>query len=139
MLLEECVCYDQCIFLAKLYLSLPCFIPYSKAKFVSMHVVRGSPSLFSRPPRALRGVGVGWLSGSHPEGPPRRGEPQRLPLGLEYRMKQLAKANRVLPRERTGHSKHTLPTTQEMTLWRIPGTGEPGGLPSIGSHRVGHD
>ena len=23
--------------------------------------------------------------------------------------------------------------------WRIPGTGEPGGLPSIGSHRVGHD
>ena len=23
--------------------------------------------------------------------------------------------------------------------WRIPGTGEPGGLPSTGSHRVGHD
>ena len=23
--------------------------------------------------------------------------------------------------------------------WRIPGTGEPGGLPSVGSHRVGHD
>ena len=23
--------------------------------------------------------------------------------------------------------------------WRIPGTGKPGGLPSIGSHRVGHD
>ena len=23
--------------------------------------------------------------------------------------------------------------------WRIPGTGEPGGLPSIGSHKVGHD
>ena len=23
--------------------------------------------------------------------------------------------------------------------WRIPGTGEPGGLPSIGSHGVGHD
>ena len=22
--------------------------------------------------------------------------------------------------------------------WRIPGTGEPGGLPSLGSHRVGH-
>ena len=30
-------------------------------------------------------------------------------------MKQ-AKANRVLPRERTGHSKHYLPTTQEKTL-----------------------
>ena len=23
--------------------------------------------------------------------------------------------------------------------WRVPGTGEPGGLPSMGSHRVGHD
>ena len=23
--------------------------------------------------------------------------------------------------------------------WRTPGTGEPGGLPSVGSHRVGHD
>ena len=22
--------------------------------------------------------------------------------------------------------------------WRIPGTAEPGGLPSMGSHRVGH-
>ena len=29
-----------------------------------------------------------------------------------------AKANRVLPRERTGHSKHPLPTTQEKTLHR---------------------
>ena len=31
-------------------------------------------------------------------------------------MKQ-AKANRVLPRECTGHSKHPLPTTQEKTLY----------------------
>ena len=23
--------------------------------------------------------------------------------------------------------------------WRIPGTGEPGGLPSLGSHKVRHD
>ena len=23
--------------------------------------------------------------------------------------------------------------------WRIPGTGEPGGLPSMGLHRIGHD
>ena len=23
--------------------------------------------------------------------------------------------------------------------WRIPGAGEPGGLPSMGSHRAGHD
>ena len=30
--------------------------------------------------------------------------------------------------------------THSSTLaWRIPGTGEPDGLPSMGSHRVGHD
>ena len=30
--------------------------------------------------------------------------------------------------------------THSSTLaWRIPGTGEPGGLLSLGSHRVGHD
>ena len=30
--------------------------------------------------------------------------------------------------------------THSSTLaWKIPGTGEPGGLPSMGSHRVGHD
>ena len=29
MLLDEGVCYDQCIFLAKFYYSLPCFIPHS--------------------------------------------------------------------------------------------------------------
>ena len=23
--------------------------------------------------------------------------------------------------------------------WRIPGTGKPGGLPSMGSHRIGHN
>ena len=28
---------------------------------------------------------------------------------------------------------------QPTPVWRIPGTGEPGGLPSVGSHRVGHD
>ena len=27
----------------------------------------------------------------------------------------------------------------QCSCWRIPGTGEPGGLPSMGSHRVGHD
>ena len=30
-------------------------------------------------------------------------------------------------------------THSSILLWRIPGTGEPGGLPSMGSHRVGHD
>ena len=30
-------------------------------------------------------------------------------------------------------------THSSVLVWRIPGTGEPGGLPSMGSHRVGHD
>ena len=42
-----------------------------------------------------------------------------------------AKTNRVLPREHTGHSKHTLPTTQEKTLhmditrWSTPNSLQP--------------
>ena len=30
-------------------------------------------------------------------------------------------------------------THSSVLAWRIPGTGEPGGLPCMGSHRVGHD
>ena len=30
-------------------------------------------------------------------------------------------------------------TQSSVLAWRIPGTGEPGGLPSMESHRVGHD
>ena len=30
-------------------------------------------------------------------------------------------------------------THSSVLAWRIPGTGEPGGLPSMGSHRVGHN
>ena len=30
-------------------------------------------------------------------------------------------------------------THSTILAWRIPGTEEPGGLPSMGSHRVGHD
>ena len=30
-------------------------------------------------------------------------------------------------------------THSSVLAWRIPGTGKPGGLPSMGSHRVGHD
>ena len=37
----------------------------------------------------------------------------------------------VLEKEMANHSS--------VLAWRIPGTGEPGGLPSMGSHRVGHD
>ena len=37
----------------------------------------------------------------------------------------------ALEKERATHSR--------VLAWSIPGTGEPGGLPSMGSHRVGHD
>ena len=30
-------------------------------------------------------------------------------------------------------------THSSVLAWRIPGTGSPGRLPSVGSHRVGHD
>ena len=30
-------------------------------------------------------------------------------------------------------------THSSVLAWRTPGTGEPGGLPSMGSHRAGHD
>ena len=41
----------------------------------------------------------------------------QLSLALEY--KSRSKANRVLPRECTGHSKHLLPAMQEMTRVNI--------------------
>ena len=37
----------------------------------------------------------------------------------------------ALEKEMTTHSS--------VLSWRTPGTGELGGLPSLGSHRVGHD
>ena len=37
----------------------------------------------------------------------------------------------ALKKEKTARSS--------VLAWRIPGMGEPGGLPSMGSHRVGHD
>ena len=36
-------------------------------------------------------------------------------------------------------SEKDMATHSSVLAWRIPGTGEPDGLPSMGSHRVGHD
>ena len=47
------------------------------------------------------------------------------------RAKQLHFHFHALEKEMATHSS--------VLAWRIPGTGEPGGLPSMGSHRVGHD
>ena len=52
--------------------------------------------------------------------------PLEVSLDLEYKMKCRAKANRVLPRECTGHGKQPHPTTPEtklhrdLTRWSIP-------------------
>ena len=35
--------------------------------------------------------------------------------------------------------KKEMATHSSILAWRIPGTAEPGRLPSMGSHRVGHD
>ena len=55
-----------------------------------------------------------------------------------------------VPKSRTGLSDFTftfhfhalekeMATRSSVLAWRIPGTVEPDGLPSMGSHRVGHD
>ena len=36
-------------------------------------------------------------------------------------------------------SEKEMATHSSVLAWRIPGMGEPDGLPSMGSHRVGHD
>ena len=37
------------------------------------------------------------------------------------------------------HLEKEMATHSSVLAWRIPGMGKPGGLPSMGSHRVGHD
>ena len=55
------------------------------------------------------------------------------PLGREEPLeKEIATHSSILTEKAMAPHSSTL-------AWRIPGTGEPGGLPSVGSHRVGHD
>ena len=37
------------------------------------------------------------------------------------------------------YMEKAMETHSSVLAWRIPGMAEPGGLPSVGSHRVGHD
>ena len=37
------------------------------------------------------------------------------------------------------HVLEEMGTHSSVLAWRVPGTGEPDGLPSMASHRVGHD
>ena len=75
-------------------------------------------------PVLLPGKSHGWrsLGGCSPWGREESGLTERLHFhfSLSSLEKEMATHSSVLP-------------------WRIPGTGEPGGLPSMGSHRVRHD
>ena len=53
-----------------------------------------------------------------------------LPAVLETQVQSLGREY-PLEKEMATHSS--------VLAWRIPGTARPGGLPSMGSHRVGHD
>ena len=53
-----------------------------------------------------------------------------LPEMQEIRVRSLGHED-PLEKEVAAHSS--------VLAWRIPGTGEPGGLPSMASHRVGHN
>ena len=55
---------------------------------------------------------------------------KRLPALQETWVRSLGWAD-PLEKEMATHSS--------VLAWRIPGTGEPSGLPFMGSHRVGHD
>ena len=63
---------------------------------------------------------------------------------IKLHFKQLC-TSRFQPEESSCWDFGGFPLEKEMAThsivlaWRIPGTGEPGGLPSMGSHRVGHD
>ena len=49
----------------------------------------------------------------------------------------LQNSTRIALRKSSSNLEH--PGDKSVLVWRIPGMGEPGGLPSMGSHRVGHD
>ena len=61
------------------------------------------------------------------------GEKERLRGGVVFVLESLncMSLKKLLEKEMAPHSS--------VLAWRIPGTGEPDGLPSMGSHRVGHD
>ena len=109
VLLEEGVCYEQCIFLAKLYQSLPCFIPHSKARF-ACYSRCFLTSYFCIPvPYNEKNIFFGcqfWKVLQVFLEPFNFSFFGIIGLGID-----LAKTNRVLPRKCTGQSKHLPPTT----------------------------
>ena len=58
--------------------------------------------------------------------------------GLEEAQAGIKIARRNINNLRYAAEK-AMATHSSVLAWRIPGMGEPGGLPSMGLHRVGHD
>ena len=93
---------------------LPCIIAASETKF-TLHIIHNILLIllsYNLMPRLLR-----WLSGKE--------------SACQETWVQSLGQEDSLEKEMATHSS--------VLAWRIPGTGEPGGLPSMGSHRVGHD
>ena len=106
-------------------------------------------NFFFVPHHAGSGILVSWL-GFEPMPPALDGEGNGTPL--QYSCLENSKDGEVhgITKSRTQLSDFTLTfhfrtlekemaTHSSVLGWRIPGTGEPGGLPSMGLHRVGHD
>ena len=123
MLLEEGVCYEQCILLAKLCYPLPCFILDFKANFARYSKCfgegNGTPLQYSCLENPMDGGA--WWAAVHGVAKSRT-RLSDFTFTLHFH---------ALEKEMATHSS--------VLAWRLPGTGEPGGLPSMGLHRVRHD
>ena len=97
----------------------------------------GSHQTYSADPHSIRGEGNGTpLQYSCLETPMDRGAWQAAVHGVAKSQKRLSDFTftfhfYTLEKE--------MATYSNVFAWRIPGTGEPGGLPTLASHRVGHD
>ena len=96
-----------------------------------------------------------WPVQEHPEQNPAREEERHRRLRAHEHMEAAGesylKASVTIAVERDWKMLHWLLTLKmeggavsqgvhsSVLAWRIPGIGEPGGLQSMGSHRVGHD
>ena len=58
--------------------------------------------------------------------------------GCSFKNLRLDAGCTVVELSRVLWPEKAMATHSSVLAWRIPGTAEPGGLPSVGSHRVGH-
>ena len=112
----------------------PCTFSLGWFCFVSFHSKKSYPGKFL----AVQSLG---LRGSMAEGMVSvPGEGTKIPHAAWCSQKQKPKQNHTLSRlDAKFYESSSWIIEASVLAWRIPGMGEPGGLPSLGSHRVGHD